>query len=257
MPRVALQLYSVRDFCSRDFRRALEEVASIGYEGVEFAGFYNWRAEDLRDLLKSLGLKVAGAHIGISELQGEKLKSTIMYNKTIGNNNIVVPGLPEEMRKTKEAWLNTARLFNSLSETLRKEGLRLGYHNHRIEFETKFDGETAWKLFFKNTLEDIMIQLDIGHAIAAGNTSRDIINLINEFPGRVKSAHIKDYSKVKGYDVFIGEGDVSWKEVLKALNDVGKIEWYIVEQETYKNLTSMEAVKIDLDNLKRIIKELS
>ncbi len=36
---IALQLYSVRDECRRDFDAALEQVAAMGFAGVEFAGY--------------------------------------------------------------------------------------------------------------------------------------------------------------------------------------------------------------------------
>ncbi|MCY0858886.1 MAG: sugar phosphate isomerase/epimerase [Sulfolobaceae archaeon] len=253
MLKIALQLYSVRDYCSKDLKRTLEEVASIGYEGVEFAGFYGYWAEELRDILKSLGLKVAGAHIGLSELSDEKISSTIAYQKTIGNENVVVPSLPKDFTSSKEGWLKAAELFNSLLDKLKKEGLKLGYHNHRLEFETRFNGITAWELFFKNTSQDVFIQLDIGHAIAAGNTTEELIRFIDEFPGRVKSVHVKDYSKVKGYNVFIGEGDIRWNQLLNALKGV---EWFIIEQEEYKGLTSIEAVREDFKNFKKFLERL-
>jgi len=48
---VALQLYSVREACSRDLPGTLEAVAEMGYEGVEFAGYYDRSADDLRKML--------------------------------------------------------------------------------------------------------------------------------------------------------------------------------------------------------------
>jgi len=107
---IALQLYSVREDCARDLRKTLEEVASMGYEGVEFAGYYGRTAGELRDMLKDLGLKVAGTHIGIDTLLGDKLKQTIEFNKTLGNRFLIVPWIPENMRNSKEAWLKTAKL---------------------------------------------------------------------------------------------------------------------------------------------------
>ena len=36
---VALQLYSLRDECEKDFVGTLEKVAKLGFNGVEFAGY--------------------------------------------------------------------------------------------------------------------------------------------------------------------------------------------------------------------------
>ena len=41
---IAVQLYSVRGDCKQDFDAALEQVAAMGFAGVEFAGYYNYAA---------------------------------------------------------------------------------------------------------------------------------------------------------------------------------------------------------------------
>ena len=38
---IALQLYSIREDCARDLSYCLQAVAQMGYEGVEFAGYYD------------------------------------------------------------------------------------------------------------------------------------------------------------------------------------------------------------------------
>ncbi|MGD9519995.1 MAG: hypothetical protein AB7W28_10840, partial [Armatimonadota bacterium] len=57
---IALQLYSVREDCAKDFAGTVRAVAEMGYEGVDFAGYYDWSAADLRKLLDDCGLKAAG-----------------------------------------------------------------------------------------------------------------------------------------------------------------------------------------------------
>ena len=47
---LSLQLYSVRGDCGKNFDGALERVAKMGFDGVEFAGYYgyNGKAAELR-----------------------------------------------------------------------------------------------------------------------------------------------------------------------------------------------------------------
>ncbi|HVR82869.1 MAG TPA: twin-arginine translocation signal domain-containing protein, partial [Planctomycetota bacterium] len=45
---IGLQLYSVRDVLGKDFEGTLKKVAEMGFEGVEFAGYYNKDAPTLR-----------------------------------------------------------------------------------------------------------------------------------------------------------------------------------------------------------------
>ncbi|MHC4507312.1 MAG: ubiquinol-cytochrome c reductase iron-sulfur subunit N-terminal domain-containing protein, partial [Planctomycetota bacterium] len=39
---LAVQLYSVRGECKKDFDGTVRAVAEMGYEGVEFAGYYKY-----------------------------------------------------------------------------------------------------------------------------------------------------------------------------------------------------------------------
>ena len=101
---IALQLYSVRDDCAGDLSLTLQAVAQMGYEGVEFAGYYDRTAEELRDMCDDLGLKVAGTHTGLNTLLGDELAKTVAFNQTLGNPYLIVPGLSEEYRNSQQAW---------------------------------------------------------------------------------------------------------------------------------------------------------
>ena len=52
----------------------VKAVSEMGYDGVEFAGYYNYSAEELKKILEDLNLKVAGTHIGIDTLLGDELE---------------------------------------------------------------------------------------------------------------------------------------------------------------------------------------
>ena len=42
---IGLQLYSVRRECGKDLPAVLEAVAKMGYDGVEFAGYYGLKRQ--------------------------------------------------------------------------------------------------------------------------------------------------------------------------------------------------------------------
>ena len=100
---IALQLYCVREDCEKDLAAVLDAVAEMGYEGVEFAGYYDRGAEELRQMLDARGLVCCGTHTRIDTLLGDALAETIAFNKTLGNPFLIVPGLPEEMRNSRAA----------------------------------------------------------------------------------------------------------------------------------------------------------
>ncbi|MGD2175780.1 MAG: TIM barrel protein, partial [Candidatus Brocadiaceae bacterium] len=164
---IAVQLYSVRADCQDDLPGTLEAIADMGYEGVEFAGYYGYEAPELKNMLDELGLEVAGTHTGLNTLLGDALEETIEFNRILGNQFLIVPGLPEERRDSADAWLGTARLFNGLAEKVAPHGMYVGYHNHAVEFQP-MDGELPWDIFFGNTSEDVIMQVDLGNAMHGG-----------------------------------------------------------------------------------------
>jgi len=248
---IALQLYSVREDCAKDFVGTLRKVAEIGYGGVEFAGYYGKEAKDLKKILDEFGLKVAGTHTGIDTLLGDKLRQTVEFNSTIGNKFLIVPGLPEEYINSKESWLKTANLFNEISEKVKPYGMKVGYHNHWIEFKPE-NGETPWNIFFDAVNNAVVMQLDTGNAMKGGG---DPVEILKRYPGpgRATMIHLKEFSSTDDKAI-LGEGEVSWKEILDLCESGDKTEWYIIEQESYA-YPPIECAKLCLKNLRKILEK--
>lgn len=225
---IALQLYSVRRECEKDLPRVIESVAEMGYEGVEFAGYYGYSAKDLRRLLDDCGLQVAGAHVPLDSLLGDAFERTIEFHQALGNRFLIVPWMPEDRRADRQGWLQCARLFDELAEKVKPYGMRVGYHNHDFEFKP-LDGELPWDIFFGSTREDVVMQLDTGNALQGGGQPTAFLE---KYPGRAVTVHLKEYSAADE-NALIGEGDVPWAEVFRLCERVGGTQWYIVEQEKY------------------------
>jgi sugar phosphate isomerase/epimerase len=243
---IGLQLYSVREDCKRDPPGTIAAVAKMGYMGVEFAGYYDRSAKQLRKMLDDNGLVCCGTHTGLDTLLGDNLARTIEFNRTLGNKYLIVPGLPEKYRASRQAWLDTAKLFNELAEKVKPHGMLVGYHNHSIEF-TAMDGELPWDTFYGNTRKDVIMQIDVGNAIHGG---ADPLPYLYKYPGRAITVHVKEFSKTNK-KALIGEGDVNWKAFFALCRAVGETEWYIVEQESYA-YPPLECVGRCLRNLRKM-----
>jgi len=248
---IALQLFSVRKDCARDLPGTLEAVAEMGYDGVEFAGYYGRSAEELKEMLDDLGLKVAGSHLGIDTLLGDELQKTVEFNKTLGNRFLIVPWLPEERRDSKAAWLETARLMNEIAEKVKPEGMRVGYHNHMVEFQL-IDGEKPWDIFFGATVPDVVMQLDTGNAMHGGVSPDEVLEILKRYPGRAVTVHLKEYSS-ENEQALIGEGEMKWQEFFKLCETTGGTEWYIVEQETYA-YQPLECARRCIKNIREMLR---
>ncbi len=238
---VGLQLYSIREQCKADLPGMLAAVAKIGYKGVEFAGYYDRTAKDLRKMLDDNGLVACGTHTPYESVQPANLEATIEFNRTIGNRFLIVPWMEG---KSKQAWLDKAKEFNDLAEKVKPHGMFVGYHAHAHDFQ-KFDGESAWDLFFGNTKPEVIMQLDTSNCAEGG---ADPVAVLKKYPGRARSIHLKAHGG--GPDAVIGEDKINWPEVFAFCEGPGKTEWYVLEHESGKD--PLDAVKRSFAALKKL-----
>jgi sugar phosphate isomerase/epimerase len=233
----ALQLYSVRNECAKDLPGTVKAVAKMGYKAVEFAGYHGRDAKTLRAMLDDVGLKCCGTHIALDTLLGDNLPKTVEFNKTLGNPFLIVPSLPGKYTKTKQGWQEVADVFSGIADKVKPDGMRVGYHNHSIEFKP-IEGELPWDIFFNRAKKEVVIQFDTGNGVAAGG---DPVIFLKKQPGRVASVHVKPFSRAKP-NALIGDDELPWKEIFRLCETVAGVEWYIIEYESdaYTPLVSVE-----------------
>lgn len=244
---IGLQLYSVRTVAEKDLPGVLQQVGKMGYDGVEFAGYYGWdqKPKDLRKLLDDNALKCCGTHTALDTLQGDNFKRTVELHKTLGNKFLIVPYLPEEHFKTAEACRKTAGLFNELAAKAKEEGMFVGYHAHGGDFK-KLGDETYWDIFFAATGPDVVAQLDTHNCITGGG---DPYAELKKFVNKTRTLHIKEYSKTNP-EAPIGKGDIKWDEIFRICDAAGATEWYIVEHESGNR--PMQSVAECIANLRQM-----
>jgi len=237
---VAIQLYSLRDVIGDDVAGTLKRVAAMGYEGVEFAGYYDFSGGELRAMLDENGLKCAGSHVGLPSLEGDALEETVAINKAVGNDRLIIPcasldELDESIRRMNAAYAAVSGL-----------GMRVGYHNHTQEFDT-VAGVTKFDRIFSETPEDFLVQVDIGWATAA---RQDVPALLHKYASRIETVHVKEFNADDRMAV-VGEGAVDWSVVMDQLEAETAVQWYIVEQEQFR-VEPMESAKGCIDNIRKI-----
>ena len=64
---IAAQVYSVRELAQADFAGTMKALKECGYQGVELAGLYGLKPEEIRDCLKEQGLTAVSAHVPLEE----------------------------------------------------------------------------------------------------------------------------------------------------------------------------------------------
>ncbi len=243
---IALELYSIRQDCQNDLPGTLTAVAKMGYEGVEFAGYYGRSAQELRTMLGDLKLKAFSTHIGLKTLLGEELQKSIEFNKILGNPRLTVASLPAS--KTIQAWYDYAKQFNEIADKLKPHKMQVGFHNHAGELEM-VEGKRPWDVFLDNTKKEVTMQMHTQHF---PSHNLDIVDYLKRYRGRARTMHLNDWAEGKRRVMF-GEGVIDWKKVFNAAESFGGTEVYIIEQESYpEGMTPMQSVEKCLQTFRKL-----
>lgn len=210
-----LQLYSVRENMKADMPSTLRAVAEMGYDYVEFAGFFGYSAEEVKNMLATYDLRVSGAHIGLDDLTDSKISETIAFNKAIGNMNIIIPGMPIGNKKALQRSIDRV---NAIQPIIESEGMTLAYHNHSAEFKKKMFCPEPYDELLKKT--KLKLELDVFWAYNAG---RDPLEMLDTLRDRIAFVHLKDGIAAKRFSgpksKILGQGGVSIADVVAKLAD--------------------------------------
>ena len=226
---IGLELYSVREALKKDLKGTVRAVAQLGYQCVEFyAPYFEWsetQTKEIRRLLDDVGVRCFSTHNDQRYFAPENINRTRDMNLILGSKYVVMAS--SEPQPGLDGWKGVAEQLNAAAEKFEPSGLRPGYHNHQPEF-TPVDGTRPIEILAKETKPSIMLQLDVGTCLEAGS---DPVAWIRSNPGRIRSLHLKDWSREKGYSVLFGEGSADWKAIFAAAESVGGVEYYLLEQE--------------------------
>ncbi len=247
--KIALQLYTLRDFLKTpaDMAETFKRIRKIGYEAVQFSGAGPIEPEHLAELLKSSGLHCCATHESFDSFNN-RFDAVVHKMKTIGCDFTALGAAGPEYRNP-EGIRKLAGELNVLGKKFANEKIRFGYHNHKFEFE-KFNGKSMLETLYAITDKKVVAaELDTFWVQYGG---ADPAAWIKSVKGRIPVVHIKDFT-IKDDKVVmaeIGEGNLNWKSIFKALVDA-KCRWYCVEQDECQR-PPFESVEISYKNLKKM-----
>jgi len=234
---IGLEMFSVRREQQRDQLATLTAVSKMGYQVVEFfAPYLGWtipHAKEVRTQLDDLGLRCYSTHNPSSALlNAETMAKAIEINQVLGARHIIMASPPPNT-SSAEDWTRVSGQLTEASKQLEPHGLLAGFHNHKIEWLPLAGGQRTMDILAANTPAAFVLQFDVGTCLEAG---QDPIAWIKAHPGRIRSVHLKDWApgseaQEKGYRVLFGEGVAPWKQIFDAVESVGGVEFYLMEQE--------------------------
>ena len=225
LERIGIQLYTVRDRMAEDLPGTLQKIAQIGYDEVEFAGYFEHTPAQIKGFLDAAGLVSPSAHTSIDAIRTspERLIETA---QTLGNRYIALGWLAPEERRTLDDYRRHIDLIAGFAAQCRGAGLRFAWHNHDFEF-TELEGQRPIDLLLDATdSELVQVELDLYWIAKVGV---DPLDYFKRYPGRFPLCHIKDMA-ADGRMADVGDGRIDFAAIF-ASGDLAGFQHYYIERD--------------------------
>jgi sugar phosphate isomerase/epimerase len=231
---IGCQTYPVREALGKDVDGTLKQLAGLGYKMIEMCSPHSYaksgygplldiKPKDLRDRIHAAGLGCESSHYNVRELK-ENFDERIAYAKDLGLKQLVIASFGLRRDATIDEWTKAADELNKVAEKVQKAGLRVGFHNHDMEFQ-KLDGVLIYDKLMQ-TLDPKLVGMQFQvSVISLGYAAADVMS---KYPGRFLSMHLQDWSSTEKKTVPVGQGVVDWKKTFAAAKK-GGIKNYFVE----------------------------
>jgi sugar phosphate isomerase/epimerase len=191
---------------------------------MEFAGYFDRSAAQVRAALDTNGLSSPAAHIPWSAVR-DNLEGEIERAVGIGQRYIVIPYLQENER-TLDHYKRLVDTLNTAGEACRDAGLKMAYHNHNFEFEA-VDGVLPYDMLLSQTDPELVdMELDLFWISYAGV---DPLPYLKQHAGRFTMLHVKDLTADRKMAA-VGEGAIDFAAIF-AHAEQGGFKHYFVEHD--------------------------
>ena len=225
LTRIGVQLYTVRAEMRASVEKTLEQVARIGYKEVEFAGYFDRSAKDIRALLDANGLTSPSAHSAAMPAIRNRLPQLLEDAAIMGQRCVICASLPNS-EQTIDGYKRVAAEFNRAGELGAKSGITVGFHNHSDDHAALGDTTGFDILLAECDPKVTTMQMDLYWTVKGG---KDPLAYFAKYPGRFSSVHVKDMT-AGGVMVDVGEGALPFAKYFAQSKQAG-IKYYFVEHD--------------------------
>ncbi|HJY43112.1 MAG TPA: sugar phosphate isomerase/epimerase [Propionibacteriaceae bacterium] len=185
MSELSVQLYTVREFLARDFEGTLGKLAAFGFTQVEPFALVNF-ADELRSGLSNNGLTAPTAHV---HLVGEDQDVIFALAAELGIQTVIEPYVDPARWESEADISDVASELNAAASKAADHGLRVGYHNHHFELESKIAGVHGLEVLADRLAPEVVLEVDTYWAYAG---AADVPALLKRLGDRVVALHLKD-----------------------------------------------------------------
>ena len=244
---IGCQTYPVRTTINSDFAGTMKGLSEAGFKTIElcspfgygeFSGLKQYKAQDLRAMLKDYGLSCTSCHFGTGELFNhaeERIAWAHDFGLTqMGTASLGFGTLPKDRKPTMDDVKRITDQFNTFAAKAHDAGITAFLHNEVFEV-TSIDGKRVYDAEIA-LLDPTNVKLQF--QVSTMRDGFDPVDYFARYPGRYISMHCQDWvigPDGKSKQVPIGKGVVDWKKVFGAAKKAG-IKNYFVELEEDSSL---------------------
>lgn len=210
---------------------SLELAKRIGFDGVEISFGRGTDSLPLSDPemqrqyleeAKKHGIEIAGTHLGILHRNGLKsdplgkrwVADAIPVTAKLGTRVILVPFFGDNALRTHQEMDHTADILKELAPEAEKHDVVLGLENTN-------SAEENVRILDRVQSKSVMVYYDVGNSTRSGF---DVIKEIRWLGrDRICQFHLKDNPH------FMGEGEIDFPGIAKAIADIGYSGWAMLE----------------------------
>lgn len=268
--KIGIQLFTLREEMKRDFEDTLRTVKEMGYDYVEFAGFYDKSAEEVKAILDKYSLEAFSVHQSYESVL-EDTEGSIKFLKTIGAKYLAIPWMAVEKQAGTEDFPKTIEDMTRAGKILKENGIQMLYHNHDFEFK-KFEDKFLLDWLYDSIPADLLqTEIDTCWVKYSGN---DPVEYMRKYKGRSEVLHLKDFvcKNLAGGRVYeligddesanskedngfefrpVGQGLQDFELILETAEQIG-IEYLVVEQDSWPTATAFESARQSREYLKTL-----
>ena len=245
--RISIQLYSLRELMDEDLEGVFAQLKKLGYRKVEHAGFHGRSAEEFKAALDAHDLHATSGHSNVPyPFDEDEWRQVVADAKVLGQSYIVEP-LPQfaipllaptfagapGVGGSSVQWADYAGALNRAAEIAAEEGIRVGYHNHNVEFFPLADDPTRrpYDVLLAETDPALVhFEMDL---YWVWNAEQDPVDWLNAHPRRFRQFHVKDMDE-EGNFANPGEGIIDFARIFATVQRVRRtvpIREFIAERD--------------------------
>lgn len=207
----SVQLYSVRNAIEEDLPGAIRRLAEIGFTQVEPYNFASLADE----LARAFAENSITAPTGHAPLLSADQDEIFAAAKRLGIGTVIDPHIPAGQWQDATSIEAAATKLNAAARKGTRHGIRVGYHNHAWELESRIDGRSALEYFASLLDPEVVLEVDTYWAAVGGEDPADLLTRLGD---RVAAIHVKDGPVTKDTKAQLpaGQGKIDIPSVLGA-----------------------------------------